>query len=693
MASLVRKFDEKEVSQTAAGKSLLDSRPQLKRYKIKHGNREVTFIVESRYKPESSIGMGAYGVICSATDTLTGKQVAIKKMPDPFSQLLSAKRALREIKILTHFDHENIICACDFLRPSGLGKDIYIVLDLMQTDLQKVINSNQLTDDHIKYFFYQILKALKYIHSGNIVHRDLKPSNILVDENCNIKIGNFNLARDVKSQRPDFVCSRADNTMTEYIATQWYSAPELMMNVGPHTCALDVWSLGCIIAELINGKTLFPGTSYLNELQLILSVTGTPKKPLLERVQSEKVRKYIQSLPEQKRTHFPSLLPSAPKESISLLDKMLALDPEERITADTALKHRYLKTHHNPLVEAVCLKQFNFSFEKGLTSLDLMQKAALMEIKDFHEQKEKKSDMNDTINLIRDLLPKQRFSVPHHSPAPPRSKRSKDNPIQAQSLNSNYSVSPDTKRLRTESAVRPPTSQLLPSSSQPYYSHHHGHSPPAPAPEMRSVSTMTTRTIGIQTSPERDPDYERPFDPTHPPNFYPNVPTPAYPYRQDQALIDSPYLNNSFFPNSPAALPYYNEPNEMESIDIPYFSSSCNDGYNIGSNSRFDFIPNDAAYTFEPKLPTFPEPSTNLSSGQGSDCDPTTGQPDMLNILTDPTAAPIPHLFPELPAVLPQPDTSNSLFNKWLDSGLANPADLQDIDAECCYDFLFTDYY
>ena len=661
----------------------LENRPQLKCYKIKHGNKEVTFTVESRYKPDSSIGMGAYGVVCSALDTATNKQVAIKKLYDPFSRIVSAKRVLREVNILTHFEHENIICARDFLRLTG--RDVYLVLDLMQTDLQQIINTNQLTDEHIKYFSYQMLKALKYIHSGNIVHRDLKPSNILVDENCNIKIGDFSLARDVKSHRPEFVCSRADNTLTEYVATRWYRAPELMMNLGPHTCALDIWSVGCIIAELINGKTLFPGTSYLNELQLILSVTGTPKKPLLERMGQDKVREYIESLPEQKRTQLTSLFPAAPRECVSLIDKMLLLDPEERSTAETALKHRYLRIHHNPLVESVCLKHFNFSFEKDFTSPELIREAVLNEVRGFYDRKNKKCNRDETIKYLTEVLNKRDFCPPQRSAN--TSKRDYASQRPTSSNLPTFAPSPGSKRHKAELLSR---SSVINASSQTSLLHITQSNSPQP-PDSSYLPQKSTRTIGTQTSPQLEHSYEPRYEPTQ--NPYSMTPAANYSPYPGEGFFDSPSFSDQHFYGNPAPLDYYNEVPDHEWIDIPFQPSSCNQGYAIGyeiNPSLDSYIENNyTSYSFEPKLPLFSEPRTNISSGS-SDCDPTTGQPDILSIPPPPTPPQF-QVQPQPTSIPPSQDTSNSLLTDWLNIDLAYPPDLPDIE-NCCHDIMIDLY-
>lgn len=125
--------------------------------------------------------------------------------------------------------------------------------ELMETDMHRVIRTQDLSDDHCQYFIYQTLRALKAMHSANVLHRDLKPSNLLLNANCDLKVCDFGLARSAASQD--------DNSgfMTEYVATRWYRAPEIMLTFKEYTKAIDVWSVGCILAEMLSGKPLFPG--------------------------------------------------------------------------------------------------------------------------------------------------------------------------------------------------------------------------------------------------------------------------------------------------------------------------------------------------------------------------------------------------------------------------------------------------
>ena len=228
---------------------------------------EVKFEVDSRYAIVETIGNGAYGVVCSAVDNKTGCKVAIKKISRAFDVPAITKRTLREIKILKHFKHDNVIGIKEILRPPedlSLFHDVYVVFDLMESDLHHIIHSKQsLSNEHIEYFLYQILRGLKYIHSANIIHRDLKPSNILVNHDCELKIGDFGMARSLLSSP-----NEQKRVMTEYVATRWYRAPELMLSVHQFSYGIDIWSVGCIFAEMLGRTPIFPGSNYLNQLQV-----------------------------------------------------------------------------------------------------------------------------------------------------------------------------------------------------------------------------------------------------------------------------------------------------------------------------------------------------------------------------------------------------------------------------------------
>jgi len=386
------------------------------------------FEVQSRYAPIKPIGKGAYGVVCSARDVRSDARVAIKKITNAFENAVDAKRTLREIKLLRHLKHENVIRIADVVAPTGgttvetndasgetrdgdaLKKrplsrapdsfnDVYVMYELMDTDLHQIIRSNQpLSDDHCQYFVYQLLRGLKYIHSANVLHRDLKPSNLLLNANCDLKICDFGLARvdgraasvargPSDGSDPDSSPGDSVSTfMTEYVVTRWYRAPELLLSCAEYTSAIDVWSVGCIFAELLGRKPLFPGKDYVHQLNLIARVAGTPAEHETSFVSSEKARRYLHALPRYPRVDFRTVYPDAAVEAVDLIDKMLAFDPSKRITVAQALAHPYLASLHDESDEPSASRPFFFDFEGETLSEERVRDLVYEELVGFHDE-------------------------------------------------------------------------------------------------------------------------------------------------------------------------------------------------------------------------------------------------------------------------------------------------------------------
>lgn len=331
------------------------------------------FECPERYTLIRPIGQGAYGVVCSAEDTLTGEKVAIKKIAGVVDNVTDCKRTLRELKLLRHFSHENVIAIKDVYIPINDGpnfQDVYTVSELMDTDLHQIISSNQgLTDDHCQYFTYQILRALKHIHSANVLHRDLKPSNILLNGNCDLKICDFGLAR---------VSPEENGNLTAYVATRWYRAPEIMLSSQNYTQAVDMWSVGCILGEMLGRRPLFPGEHLCHQLHLVTNVTGTPSAGDLASINcSASAREYVeQHLTNRSAKSMAELFPNASELLQDLLQKMLVFDSRKRITVDEALRHPYLTTLHDPDDEPTCATVFSFEFD----NVDNVSKATLRQL-------------------------------------------------------------------------------------------------------------------------------------------------------------------------------------------------------------------------------------------------------------------------------------------------------------------------
>lgn len=345
------------------------------------------FFVDEDYEFTKELGQGAYGVVCAAKNKKTGDSVAIKKVTKIFTKKILTKRALRELKLLHHFrGHKNITCLydMDIIDPDCFS-EVYLYEELMEADLHAIIRSGQpLSDAHFQSFIYQTLCGLKYIHSASVLHRDLKPGNLLVNADCELKICDFGLARGFETD-PALAQATNQGFMTEYVATRWYRAPEIMLSFLNYTTAIDLWSVGCILAELLGGKPIFKGKDYVDQLNQILHFLGTPSEETLRRVGSPRAQEYIRSLPHKAGVPFPKLYPEANPLALDLLSKLLAFDPSARITCNEALQHPYLAVWHDPVDEIDCQKKFDFGFESE-DSTEGMKKMIVEEVMNFRRK-------------------------------------------------------------------------------------------------------------------------------------------------------------------------------------------------------------------------------------------------------------------------------------------------------------------
>ena len=229
------------------------------------------------------------------------------------------------------------------------------------------IRASILQDIHKQYIVWQSLKALKYMHTAKLLHRDMKPSNLLLNSDCLMKVADFGLARSMHDLDEGYSSEQSQHQMTDYVATRWYRAPEILLGSTIYGYGVDMWGLGCILGEILMGKPIFPGSSTINQLETIMELTGMPDETLMRNI-SPYASSMIQScsnprLPpysgaqmldgadDATRLRWTTKFPHASAEALDLLYQLLHIDPAKRITAIDALAHPYVATFHDESVE------------------------------------------------------------------------------------------------------------------------------------------------------------------------------------------------------------------------------------------------------------------------------------------------------------------------------------------------------
>lgn len=303
-----------------------------------------TFTVDSRYvlKDSKILGKGSFGVVCTAYDSVRKIDLAIKRIRPYANDDWDARHTLREIRLLKLLGpHPNIISIYE-LSLFEPKTELYMMMELMDCDLHRVIQSKQaLSEKHHKCFLKQMLEGIKAMHSIGVFHRDLKPGNLLVSKDCQLRITDFGLARfmdeNTRQGHNDV------NPMTEYVVTRWYRCPELLLAPNqPYSEAIDLWSIGCIFAELLRRKPIFPGKSHTNQVQLIFEAMGYNNQKELGFTVSPEAASFLDKRCRYRKQPIKKYVPDASDEAINLLTRLLSVNPSQRPSAVQALQHPFL---------------------------------------------------------------------------------------------------------------------------------------------------------------------------------------------------------------------------------------------------------------------------------------------------------------------------------------------------------------
>eukprot|EP01041_Mallomonas_annulata_P002298 gene2298-4469_t len=356
-----------------------------------HKIASTTFTINDKYKDLKVIGQGSYGVVCSAFDTNQKKNVAIKKITPMTKHTSDAKHVIREIRLMRHMGkHENIV-SLDDLIVRETADELYIVMELMDSDLHRVIQSPQiLTESHYRHFMHQLLCGVKYLHDNSIIHRDLKPGNLLITRDCKLRITDFGLSRGINGAASEPI----DEPMTEHVVTRWYRSPELMLCPdGLYTYAVDVWSCGCIMAEMLRRRPLFPGKNFIEQLTLIFDVIGAPKPHETVHIHNDQAVKYLASQALKQKVALDTLFHRAPVGSLDLMDRLLLFTPEKRPSVDEALESSFFTPISTSSLIAPSLvfppvsSEFEFNFENEELSKFQLKQIIMKEVNSFHRER------------------------------------------------------------------------------------------------------------------------------------------------------------------------------------------------------------------------------------------------------------------------------------------------------------------
>eukprot|EP00640_Fibrocapsa_japonica_P001309 CAMPEP_0113944210 /NCGR_PEP_ID=MMETSP1339-20121228/31372_1 /TAXON_ID=94617 /ORGANISM="Fibrocapsa japonica" /LENGTH=380 /DNA_ID=CAMNT_0000949317 /DNA_START=208 /DNA_END=1350 /DNA_ORIENTATION=- /assembly_acc=CAM_ASM_000762 len=311
------------------------------------------------------------------------------------ADVVDAKHVLREIRLIRYLGvHPNVITLED-LWVKEQHDELYIVMELLDSDLHRIIQSSQpLSDAHFRFFMYQLLRGVKFMHDNGVIHRDLKPGNLLVTRNCELRITDFGLARMKPEPYED------ETPMTEHVVTRWYRPPELMLCPdGLYSYDVDMWSSGCIFAEMLGRKPFFPGKNFVHQLTLIFDAIGSPHPAEVAHIRNSQARKFLDSIASKQKVAFETIFPSATDLAIDLLESLLIFDPPKRLDVHQALDHQYFSPlrQSEPVIHDPPISQdFEFDFEEADMSRLELKNIILEEVESFQREVEQRVPAAET---------------------------------------------------------------------------------------------------------------------------------------------------------------------------------------------------------------------------------------------------------------------------------------------------------
>lgn len=411
-----------QLSAPALQEAPVPAQPAVKRASRESEHR---WKIPPRYEYRQTIGTGSYGSVCEAYDREGGRLVAVKRVRHMFDDLIDCKRILREVSILARLRHEYVVQLYDVIAPGNSPnfEELYLIMEICDSDLKKLCRTDvTLTPLHINTLLYNLLVGVKYLHSAGIYHRDLKPANCLVNQDCAVKICDFGLSRAIGGEiaQQNAEMSTVEQAqpqrrhLTGHVVTRWYRAPELILLQECYTMAIDLWSVGCIYAELLgmlegtrfeDRGPLFPGSSCFplspdrqhktdykyhtrgkhDQLSMIFNLLGTPDEDDIALLEREDARRYIRCFAKREGEGLQVKFPHVEANSVDILERLLRFSPQERPTVELALAHPLLADLRDVSKEtkAPALVVLDFEREPDLDE-GLLRRYFWREMRRFH---------------------------------------------------------------------------------------------------------------------------------------------------------------------------------------------------------------------------------------------------------------------------------------------------------------------
>eukprot|EP01128_Nolandella_sp_AFSM9_P008348 TRINITY_DN4984_c0_g1_i1.p1 TRINITY_DN4984_c0_g1~~TRINITY_DN4984_c0_g1_i1.p1 ORF type:complete len:382 (-),score=76.07 TRINITY_DN4984_c0_g1_i1:219-1271(-) len=330
------------------------------------------------YHKHEEVGRGSFGIVYRGTTVDTNRKVALKKMILKEQQQTEGIdfSAIREIRILRELSSDYLVNLVDvFIHRKSTHKNLYLVFEFMSTDLEALIKNHSLPLKHgdVKYYLYCMLHGLHFLQQNWIVHRDMKPANLLLSPSGELKIADFGLAKSFGR----------DIRLTPWVVTRWYRAPELLFGAAYYGGSVDMWSVGCILAEMLLRCPFFPGDSELDQLAKIFAAMGTPTQDQWPNV--EELPRYVE-FEECPPTPMAQIFTGCTDDTLDLISHLLKFNPNGRPTPEQALTHRYFFSPPTMTPPEKLLLPKDFKREKPVPPNNGLSQSVLPEvIKEEHK--------------------------------------------------------------------------------------------------------------------------------------------------------------------------------------------------------------------------------------------------------------------------------------------------------------------